>query len=132
MKVPRKNIKKFVNLSRARASQLCVFVTLACVALVAGAGILHSQVQSEPSPAPANSSPPASTQALVPTGQGQPQVNEAPAAPKSQIAEDSANLLNLASGLKAEVDKTSRDTLSILVIKKANEIEQLAHRMRTK
>jgi len=46
---------------------------------------------------------------------------------RTQIAEDSAKLHQLAVELKAEVDKTTKDTLSLGVIRKANEIEKLAH-----
>ena len=46
---------------------------------------------------------------------------------KKQIADDSARLLKLATDLKAEVDKTTKDTLSIGVIRKADAIEKLAH-----
>ena len=51
---------------------------------------------------------------------------------KRQITDDSARLLKLASDLKAEVDKTSKDTLSIGVIRKAEEIEKLAHNVKEK
>jgi hypothetical protein len=51
---------------------------------------------------------------------------------KRQITDDSARLLKLASDLKAEVDKTSKDTLSLGVIRKAEEIEKLAHNVRDK
>jgi hypothetical protein len=51
---------------------------------------------------------------------------------KKQISEDSAKLLKLATDLKAEVDKTSKDTLSLGVIRKAEEIEKLAHSVREK
>ena len=51
---------------------------------------------------------------------------------KRQIADDSAKLLKLATDLKAEVDKTSKDTLSIGVIRKAEEIEKLAHSVKEK
>jgi len=46
---------------------------------------------------------------------------------RRQLADEGAWLLLLATGLKAEVDKTTRDTLSLTVIQKANEIERLAH-----
>ena len=56
-----------------------------------------------------------------------------PADPQQkQIYDDGASLLKLATTLKAEVDKTSADTLSLTVIRRADEIEKLAHRMRTK
>jgi hypothetical protein len=51
---------------------------------------------------------------------------------KRQIAEDSARLLKLANDLKAEVDKTNKDTLSLIVIHKAEEIERLAHSVKEK
>jgi hypothetical protein len=51
---------------------------------------------------------------------------------KKQIADDSARLLQLATELKAEVDKTTKDTLSLAVIRKADEIEKLAHDVKTK
>jgi hypothetical protein len=51
---------------------------------------------------------------------------------KRQIADDSAKLLKLATDLKTEVDKTSKDTLSLGVIRKADEIEKLAHSVKEK
>jgi hypothetical protein len=51
---------------------------------------------------------------------------------KKQIADDSAKLLKLAADLKAEVDKTTKDTLSLTVIRKADEIERLAHNVKEK
>ncbi len=51
---------------------------------------------------------------------------------KKQIADDSVLLLKLAADLKAEVDKTSKDTLSLAVIRKADEIERLAHAVKEK
>jgi hypothetical protein len=46
---------------------------------------------------------------------------------KKQISSETAKLLKLATELKTEVDKTDKDTLSIGVIRKADEIEKLAH-----
>lgn len=51
---------------------------------------------------------------------------------KRQIADDTSKLLELATQLKAEVDKTSKDTLSLNVIKKAESIEKLAHGVKEK
>jgi hypothetical protein len=51
---------------------------------------------------------------------------------KKQLADDSARLLKLATDLKAEVDKTTKDTLSLTVIRKADEIERLAHNVKEK
>jgi hypothetical protein len=51
---------------------------------------------------------------------------------KKQIADDTEKLLKLAADLKVEVDKTSKDTLSLNVIRKAEEIERLAHAVKEK
>jgi hypothetical protein len=51
---------------------------------------------------------------------------------KKQISNDSSQLLQLAIDLKAEVDKTSKDTLSVNVIRKADAIEKLAHNVKEK
>jgi hypothetical protein len=51
---------------------------------------------------------------------------------KKQIADDTSKLLELATQLKAEVDKTSKDTLSINVIRKAESIEKLAKGVKEK
>jgi hypothetical protein len=48
----------------------------------------------------------------------------------SQVAGDCAALLKLATDLKAEVDKTTKDELSVTVVRKAGEIEQLARKVR--
>jgi hypothetical protein len=46
---------------------------------------------------------------------------------EKRIAADKARLLRLATELKREIDRSGTDTLSITVIRKANEIEKLAH-----
>lgn len=51
---------------------------------------------------------------------------------KKQLSDDSVRLLKLANELKTEVDKTDKDTLSISVIRKADEIERLAHVVKEK
>jgi hypothetical protein len=51
---------------------------------------------------------------------------------RRQIADDSARLLKLATDLKVEVDKTTKDTLSLGVIRKADEIERLAREVKEK
>ena len=51
---------------------------------------------------------------------------------KKELADDSAKLLTLAIALKAEVDKTNKDMLSLNVIRKADEIEKLAHNVKEK
>jgi hypothetical protein len=49
-----------------------------------------------------------------------------------RVADDSANLLKLANALKADVDKSTPETFSATAIREAQEIEKLAHKMRTK
>ena len=52
--------------------------------------------------------------------------------PNNPVAVQSTNLLKLAYNLKSEVDKTTKDTLSVAVVRQASEIEQLARKMRTR
>jgi hypothetical protein len=49
---------------------------------------------------------------------------------QKQLADDTAKLLTLANELKAEMDKSTKDTLSLSVMKKAEEIEKLARKVR--
>ena len=51
---------------------------------------------------------------------------------KKRIAEDCAKLVKLAVAMKTEVDKTNKDTLSLEVIRKADQIEKLAHDVQDK
>ena len=51
---------------------------------------------------------------------------------KKQISDESTRLLAMAVALKAEVDKTTKDTLSLSVIRKADEIEKLAKTVKEK
>jgi len=49
---------------------------------------------------------------------------------KQQIAGECAQLLKMATALKTEIDKTTKDTLSVAVVRQADQIEQLAHKVR--
>jgi len=51
---------------------------------------------------------------------------------QQDIKKDTDKLLELATELKQYVDKTNQDILSMDVIKKADEIEKLAHSVREK
>jgi hypothetical protein len=51
---------------------------------------------------------------------------------RRQISDDAAKLLELATELKKEIDKTDKDTLSINVIRKAEMIEKLAKGVKEK
>ena len=51
---------------------------------------------------------------------------------QDQIIADSTKLLTLAQELKAEVDKSNKNTLALNVVKKAEEIEKLAKSVKEK
>jgi hypothetical protein len=51
---------------------------------------------------------------------------------QKQLVNDTQKLLALANELKSDVDKSSKDTLSLDVIRKADEIEKLAHSVKEK
>jgi len=117
---------------RSRRGQLCVATGLALVALAAGVGLLrgHAQ-QSFPLPAidpPKTKAAPAPQPATQNKSQAPAMTTESP---RSGVAGDCADLLKMATDLKIEVDKTTRDTLSVTVVRKAGEIEQLARKVRT-
>lgn len=145
-----RNPKDFLNspaslsaLRRTRVLWACGLASLACIVLLSGAAQPGQQQQpsatpDKPSVTSEASEPPDDTdQAKPPEQQPAPQAAPAQAAApaaehKSQISDDSAKLLTLAMALKAEVDKTNKDTLSLDVIRKADEIEKLAHNVRDK
>lgn len=126
-----------------------VFAPIALlVALTATLALTQQQPQS-PRNSPANVQPPPSV-ANLPPASALPTVNDpmqfdrlqnqtkaarleaANAERKRQIADDAARLLELATELKAAVDKTDKDTLSIQVIRKAESIEKLAKGVKEK
>ncbi|HXY13138.1 MAG TPA: hypothetical protein VEI26_01410 [Terriglobales bacterium] len=51
---------------------------------------------------------------------------------QAQLRRDSDRLFKLATELKDSVDKSNQNTLSVEVIKKAEEIEKLAHSVKEK
>lgn len=51
---------------------------------------------------------------------------------QEQLVKDTNKLLALATELKSQVDKTNKDTLSVDVVKKADEIEKLAKNVKEK
>lgn len=51
---------------------------------------------------------------------------------QKQIVEDTDKLLSLAAELKTDVQKSNKDTLSLDVVRKAEEIEKLAHSVKEK
>jgi len=103
---------------------------LTCAALAMSA-LMPLVGVAQQSAAPAATPPPAAqTQAKVEVAAN----NLAAPAPQTdkqkQLADDTAKLLQLANELKAELDKSSKDTLSLSVMKKAEQVEKLAHKVR--
>ena len=114
-----------------RAGQFCA---LACCAafMVLGAGLSRCPAQSAkvatPAPTAANSgtpapadaqqhNPPSAIAALDPRGQ--------------QLARECADLLKLATDLKSQVDKSTKDQLSVTVVREASQIERLARKVKS-
>jgi hypothetical protein len=114
-----------------RVNALLIGVLTGLAAILLAQAVGEGQAQSDPGfrdPPSVTHVPDANTQNNINTQQAQ-QKNfvAANAERKKQIADDTEKLLKLATDLKAEVDKTNKDTLSLNVIRKAGEIEKLAH-----
>src|SRR5580698_7928652 len=89
---------------------------LGCVAVlifsVISVGVSQQSVQGA-----AVQQPAAPENAVVSPDNAKPLSTQSPQ--QKQLAEDTATLLTLANQLKAEMDKSSKDTLSLSVVKKA-------------
>jgi len=113
---------------------LCAAVTLFGVALAAQQPQTASPSPTAATTAPNAGSPPAASAAAA-TAAEKPAPSTADAGnrnPNRQIAEESARLLKMANDLMADIEKSNKDTLSIGVIRKADEIERFAHDVRLK
>ena len=111
---------------------ICVLIAVDAIAFasVAGEGLQQAANQ-KPSPEVVRE-PDSPQPNKIDAQQAKPSVAAASEERRKQISEDSANLLKLATELKTEVDKTSKDTLSLTVIRKAGAIEKLAHDVKEK
>ncbi len=129
--------KSYRRRSNRLARWLCFVGCIAGLSMVAGVGLIRTHAQeSFPLPAinppgakaaaPASSSSPSSAAQSAPQKAGA----AAPDPSTTDAAKQCAQLLALATDLKSAVDKTSAGTLSVTVVRKAGEIEQLAHRVR--
>jgi type VI protein secretion system component VasF len=121
---------------RRRGAPLCLLICCAALGLAAGAGLLRGHAQSAPPPAPTTATGASEKVASAPApaaGQQEkpPAGITAEDAQKQEVANECADLLKMATDLKSAVDKTTKDTLSIAVVRKAGAIEQLAHKVRT-
>ena len=123
---------------RSRLTVGCGLVSLMAVALCAGGALSGAQAPSlnpdKPTLSPeANRLPDVNDQMKMRQHQEKQQnFDQANAARKKELSDESAQLLTLAMALKAEVDKTNKDMLSLNVIRKADEIEKLAHNVKEK
>ena len=89
---------------------------------VSQASLLDAKPVGQNATTPAAATPANAVPALTPV---------LPTDPKErQIAMESAQLLKLAMELKAEVGKSTKDTLSVVVIRKADAIAHVAHGMK--
>ncbi|MGA8670704.1 MAG: hypothetical protein WB679_12550 [Terracidiphilus sp.] len=126
---------------RARRSRLLIgsgLLSLAAIALLTGAAQPGQQPTGGDVDKPyllpeANRLPDANDQMKMRDQKAKQQnFDAANAERKRQLSDESAKLLTLAMALKAEVDKTNKDMLSLNVIRKADEIEKLAHNVKEK
>jgi hypothetical protein len=83
-------------------------------------------------PSRQNPGTPPSSSGLPDFGSSNPKIEEQQARARSterqkKLVADTEKLLALATELKTDVDKTNQNILSVDVIKKADEIEKLAH-----
>ena len=121
------------SLRPRRARWMSVFTGIAIIAIAEVAGEGLPQVQYPKYSPEIIRAPDANTQNDINGQKDKKQSFEAANAErKKQIGAESAKLLKLATELKAEVDKTDKDTLSLGVIRKADEIEKLAESVKQK
>lgn len=112
--------------------------TVAGMAAIACLACVARPLQQDPLPTPDKTSEtrrPAGANEQAPVREVQTQTQTLSPVRESrekQLVDDSAKLLKLATALKAEVDKTTIDTLSLAVIRRADEIEKLAHSVKKK
>jgi hypothetical protein len=138
MKIRRMGGNRKVRLLRTRALWVCLLAGLFVIAVAIRPGVRttfaqSAEPQAAPPPATSDAAPGAAAQAPSQDQAAKPEVSDAGAGPpKKQLALDSASLLKMTNDLKADMDKTTPDTLSVAVIRQAEEIEKLAHKMRSK
>lgn len=121
---------KFVCPRWGLSGWLCALAAVAALAGAAGVGGLRSRAQTTSPPPALNPPESASAQASTAARQDQQQAEAAEEASRREIASECADLLKMATALKAEVDKSTKDTLSVTVVRKAGEIEQFARQLR--
>lgn len=118
------------------------FCVLALVMLLSAAGHARAQTDAPPPPAASQAAPPgrqSSTslhgeQDLDPMARGMEthMAERRNSDRQKTLIADTDKLLALAQQLKVEVDKSNKDTLSIDVVKRAEQIEKLARSVKEK
>jgi hypothetical protein len=101
-------------------------------AVASPAAMNSTPPSADPAPALAASptiAPDAEAPKPVPPPDRQSQVAAASEAGDT-VSSECADLLKLATGLKADVDKTTKDELSVAVVRDASQIESMARKMR--
>ena len=137
-----RSVKCKTGHARSRGLWLFALGCISALVVAMGLGLIKTQAQEAfPLPAinpPGAKAPPESQAASATPAAGQPGNKQTgqPSAPtaadaqKQAIADQCADLLQMATDLKKAVDKSSADTLSVTVVRKASDIEQLAHKVR--
>jgi len=130
--------KKSARCLRTGAPGLCLLAGLFAIAMAVRpeVGSVLAQASSPQVDSPQESTSPApetgaQNDAVEPAAKADTRALSPASPPGHRIADDSAYMLKLANRLKVEVDNTTVDTLSITAIRDVQEIEKLAHKMRT-
>jgi hypothetical protein len=112
-----------------RVAMVCAVLVTAASVRVSGGQIFPPQpAHQNPGlpPTPGSNNPADPTDPMAP-GRVERQVKMQNVDRQKRLVADAEKLLSLATDLKQQVDKSTKDTLSVDVIKKADEIEKLAH-----
>ena len=119
-------------LSASGLSAFLLFALAQSPAIRSRAQSAPAQQQDAATPAPQPASSPATPPAAAtPTEPRPPYPGMTPEEKRKQeVAAECADLLKLATDLKAQVDKTGKDELSVTVVRKASELEQMARKVR--
>lgn len=118
-----------------RLGRLFCAVFLFALCALSGRGQADPQSpapSSQTAPVPATT--PSSQKAAAPDGKANESAGQKPMSPEdarqAQIVADTNKLYQLAQELQAEVAKSSKNTLSLSVVKKAAEVEKLARSLK--
>lgn len=134
MKFHEKEIPRVFNFLSMRTQWVRVFLGLVSTAMIPLAGDALFQNPPRNVPDFLNRLPDTNDQARMRQEQhaGQKDLEVLNARRKKQVSDDTEKLLKLAADLKAEVDKTGSNTLSLSALRKAQAIEKLAHDIKEK